>query len=160
MYPEIRIASSGSRDDGAGHPGHEPIAMRHDPSSVKVLVVEDEWFISMEIEAILSGAGYQVAAVATSTAEAVSLAERHAPDLILMDIRLRGEGDGIDAAIEIRRRLGHRCVFVTAHTDQSTRQRAAIAEPLGWVVKPFTDRQLLEAVRLATDAETTSSDDD
>lgn len=129
-------ATNASTDISAGPAG-----------SSRILVVEDEWFISMEIEAILAGAGYEVVGVATAVDDAIGLADQHRPDLVLMDIRLRGDGDGIAAAAEIRRRFGLRSIFVSAHTDPATRERAEPAEPLGWVVKPFSDGELLAAVR-------------
>ena len=115
----------------------------------RVLVVEDEWFIAMETEAVLQAAGYTVVGIAGTADEAVALAERERPDIVLMDIRLRGQRDGIDAALEIRRRFGLACVFATAHTEPHLRERAAAAEPRGWLVKPFSDGQLLRAVSTA-----------
>lgn len=115
----------------------------------RILVVEDEFLVSMEIEAALQSAGYVVAGVATSYEEAVALAGATDPDLVLMDIRLRGAKDGIDAAIEIKRRFGLQCVFVSAHVDELTRERGQAANPLGWISKPFVSQRLLDTVRAA-----------
>lgn len=119
------------------------------PQQVRVLVVEDEWLVSMEIEATLENAGYGVAGVAVSADEAVRMAEFHRPDLILMDIRLKGRRDGVDAALEIKERLGLRCVFVSAHNDEGMGERGQAADPLGWVSKPFSPRQLVDALEAA-----------
>lgn len=113
----------------------------------RLLIVEDEWFIAVESEIILREAGYAVVGTAVTADEAVSLAERERPHLVLMDIRLRGARDGIEAAVEIRRRFGIGCIFATAHAEPSLRERGAAAEPFAWLVKPYSDRQLLAVVR-------------
>lgn len=112
----------------------------------RLLLVEDEWLVSSEMEAALEDEGYVVVGVAVSAQEAVALAERHRPDLVLMDVRLTSGGDGVDAAIEIFRRLGIRSIFVSANRDPATQARAKAAHPFGWVPKPFSSAQLLEAV--------------
>lgn len=118
----------------------------------RLLIVEDEWFIAVESEIILREAGYAVVGTAVTADEAVALAERGRPHLILMDIRLRGARDGIEAAVEIRRRFGIACIFATAHAEPSLRARGAEAEPLAWLVKPYSDRQLLAVVRDALES--------
>lgn len=119
--------------------------------SLRLLIVEDDWFVSMEMEHVIEAEGYDVVGVAASAEEAVTLAAQHRPDLILMDIRLRGGGDGIEAALEIHRTLGIRCLFCSAHTDPGTIERAQAAAPVGWLAKPFSGPQLLEAVAVALD---------
>ncbi|MGQ7792362.1 response regulator [Faunimonas sp. B44] len=118
----------------------------------RIMIVEDEWFIAIESEAILTGRGYRVVGTATSADEAVALAERERPDLVLMDIRLRGTRDGVDAALEIHRRFGIVCVFATAHSEPTLQTRAADACPAGWLTKPFSERQLIEAVERALES--------
>ena len=115
----------------------------------RVLIVEDEWFIAMESESVLRNGGYSVVGVAGTADEAVALAAQERPDIVLMDIRLRGKRDGIDAALEIRERHGIPCIFATAHTEQNMRERGAAAEPLGWLDKPFSEEQLLRALKTA-----------
>ncbi|MET4700922.1 CheY-like chemotaxis protein [Constrictibacter sp. MBR-5] len=119
--------------------------------SIRILIVEDDWFVSMEMEHVVETEGYDVVGVATSAEEAVSLAGQRQPDLILMDIRLRGGSDGVEAAIEINRRHGIRCLFCSAHTDPGTLERAQAATPAGWLAKPFSGPQLLEAIAVALD---------
>ncbi len=115
----------------------------------RVLIVEDEWLVSMEAEAALEEAGYRVVGIAASAGAAITLAELHRPNLILMDIRINGDRDGVDAAIEIFQRLGVRSIFVSAHADGRTRERAQSARPLDWVAKPYSSPQLIEAVTAA-----------
>ncbi len=87
--------------------------------------------------------------IAATGEEAIDLAEQQGPDLILMDIRLAGTFDCIDAATAIYTRLGIRSLYVTAHSDAGTRQRGEQANPLGWVSKPFSSHQLTTAVEMA-----------
>ncbi|WP_101339588.1 response regulator [Cereibacter azotoformans] len=112
----------------------------------RILVVEDEWLVACDIEAALEAEGLDVVGIASSADEAVGMAEVHGPDLVLMDIRIRGRRDGIDAALEISRRFGLRCLFVSANHDPGMRERAQAARPLGWVPKPFSAPQLVSAV--------------
>ena len=123
-----------------------------DLDAIRILIVEDDWFVSMEMEHVLETEGYDVVGVATAAEEAVSLAAQRQPDLILMDIRLRGDTDGIVAAIEINRRHGIRCLFCSAHTDPGTIERGQMADPVGWLAKPFSGPQLTEAIVAALDA--------
>jgi two-component system, response regulator PdtaR len=116
--------------------------------AIRVLVVEDEVFVAMDAEAILTAAGHNVVSTASSADEAVAKADQLAPDLVLMDIRLLGARDGIDAALEIQRRFSVPIVFVTANTDPVTHARAMQASPLAIVSKPFTKDSLLGAVAL------------
>ena len=102
-----------------------------------MLVVEDDYFVSIDIETILNEVG-----ITASAEEAIELAARERPDLILMDVRLAGSLDGIDAATDIHSRLGIRSLFVTAHSDPDTRQRGERANPVGWVLKPFSSHEL------------------
>jgi CheY-like chemotaxis protein len=98
-------------------------------NQAKILIVEDEFVVADDIEARLLDLGYAVAGKANSGAEAIELAESHSPDLVLMDIHLRGPMDGITAATEIRQRFNLPVVFLTAYADDSTLDRAKEAEP-------------------------------
>ena len=110
--------------------------------SLRVLIVEDEFFISLHTKGLLQALGHVVVAVAVSADQAVSLAGREKPDVVLMDIRLAGSRDGIDAAEDIRSRFGIGSIFVTANTDPHTRQRAEAIRPLGILEKPLTEQRL------------------
>ena len=111
-----------------------------------ILLVEDDFLVGMEMETGLQEAGYDVAGIAVTAEEAVELAGRHRPDLIVMDIRLAGERDGVDAALEIHRTLGIRSLFASAHGDARIRARAEPARPFGWVAKPYRVETLLKAI--------------
>src|ERR1700733_14878246 len=93
-------------------------------NSYRLLIVEDEVFVAMDAEAILMGAGHEVIAMATSADAAVVKTADLLPDLVFMDIRLVGERDGIDAALEIKQRFGIPIIFVTANNDPGTHARA------------------------------------
>jgi len=110
--------------------------------ALRVLVVEDEFFISLHTKGLLQALGHVVVAIAVSADQAVNMAERERPDVVLMDIRLIGARDGVDAAAEIRSRFDIGSIFVTAHTDAQTRQRAEAVAPLGFLEKPLTEQRL------------------
>lgn len=118
-------------------------------SPTRILVVEDEAVVAKDIENALHALGYSVPAVAASGEAAVEKAEALHPDLVLMDIRLKGQLDGVKAAGEINGRLGIPIVYLTAHADQQTLRRAKITQPLGYIVKPFDERDLQAAIELA-----------
>lgn len=115
----------------------------------RILIVEDEFIVSLEMETALAEAGFAVVGVANTADQAVQYAASERPDLVVMDIRLIGQRDGIDAAIEICRSTGIRCVFATAHRDAQTLARAEAASPLGWITKPYTRDMLVETVKRA-----------
>jgi DNA-binding NarL/FixJ family response regulator len=115
----------------------------------RVLIVEDDYLVSGEMEAELNAAGFEVVGVAASATEAVRLAQTREPHLVVMDIALQGTGDGIDAALEIFESQGIRSLFASAFYDAETRRRAQPAAPLGWLAKPYTMSLLVQAVRNA-----------
>ena len=115
----------------------------------KVLVVEDEWITAQDLQQTLSHLGYDVPGMAGSGEEALAQAEQLRPDLVLMDIRLKGAMDGIEAARELRRRSGVPVVFLTAHSDEATLARAKEVEPHGFLVKPFSEAELRSTVEIA-----------
>jgi DNA-binding NarL/FixJ family response regulator len=110
------------------------------------VVVEDEVLVRLDIERQLQAAGYSVVGSGDSAEDALRLAEEERPHLIIMDIRLVGERDGIDAAIEIWWRFRIRCLFVSANIDAESRQRAAAAQPWGFLAKPFMHGSLRQAI--------------
>lgn len=116
---------------------------------VRILVVEDEGIIAKDIQNQLKKMGYIVPAIAFSGEEAIEKAAEIQPDLVLMDIILKGELDGIDAAGQIRTRFNIPVVFLTAHTEENILQRAKIAEPFGYIVKPFEERELHTTIEMA-----------
>jgi DNA-binding NarL/FixJ family response regulator len=114
-----------------------------------ILLVEDDFLVGMEMEAGLQDAGYDVAGIATTAEEAVAIAGERRPALVVMDIRLAGRRDGVDAALDIFRSFGIRSLFASAHGDALVRARAEAARPLGWVAKPYRVGTLLKAVESA-----------
>lgn len=118
-------------------------------SSVRILVVEDETVVAMGLESDLLRLGHDVVGIADSAAEAVRLAAGLQPELILMDIKLRGSTDGIDTARQIRDVWGIPVVFVTANSNEATLTRAQAVEPFGYLSKPYRPSDLKAAISVA-----------
>ncbi|MCW5889538.1 MAG: response regulator [bacterium] len=118
-------------------------------SSGRLLVVEDEGITAIDTGDLLRGLGYEIAGVAYSGEDAIRRADELRPDLVLMDIRLRGAMDGVAAARAIHTRFGIPVVFATAYADDATLARARLAEPFGYVLKPFHERELRSTVEVA-----------
>ena len=135
-YASHRFAREDSRTGEASTEGQ-----------AQILVVEDDFLVAMQIEAALSEAGLALTGTASSGEEAIEMAASVRPALVLMDIRLAGKMDGVDAAVALFREHGIRCIFATAHHDLEVRRRAAAAEPLGWLQKPYSMPAMLAAVR-------------
>ena len=120
---------------------------RAEPAAI--LIVEDDFFIATDIQHLVTAAGYRVTEIATTADDAVAAAVAGRPDLVLMDIRLVGPRDGIDAALAIRERVDIPCLMVSAHQDAQLRTRVGPARPRGWLMKPFSGQQLLAAIGTA-----------
>jgi PAS domain S-box-containing protein len=118
-------------------------------SEVKILIVEDESIVAMDIKHRAEGLGYLVTAITPSGEEAIENVADNRPDLVLMDIVLKGEMDGIEAAQKIRDAYDVPVVYLTAYSDERTLKRAKITEPFGYIIKPFEDRELHSAVEVA-----------
>jgi DNA-binding NarL/FixJ family response regulator len=129
-----------ARDDAAG-------SDKQPSKAERILVVEDDFLVAMQMESALTEAGFEVVGVAASGEDAIELAVTERPRLVVMDIRLAGDRDGIDTALQLFAEHGLRCIFATAHQDEHARRRAAPATPLGWLQKPYTMPSLVEAVR-------------
>ena len=114
-----------------------------------LLVVEDEAIVAADLAEKLTQLGYQVLAITARGDEAVTRALTLKPDLVLMDIRLQGPIDGITAAEQIHSRSNVPIVFLTAHSDPRTLERAKITEPFGYILKPFEERELHTVVEIA-----------
>jgi two-component system cell cycle sensor histidine kinase/response regulator CckA len=113
----------------------------------KILIVEDEGLIALDIASRLEALGHTVAATAGTVEEALEQAE--GADIVLMDIRLDGPGDGIEAATRIRERYHVPVIFLTAHADRSTVERAKHAGPYGYIVKPVASASLQTTIEIA-----------
>ncbi|MBF0357791.1 MAG: response regulator [Magnetococcales bacterium] len=118
-------------------------------SAKRILVVEDEGITGMLLQEVLEKLGYEVIGLANSGEEAVHLAGEELPDLIIMDIHLQGEVDGIDATKIIHSKAKVPIVYLTAHADEKTLDRAKQTEPYGYIVKPFRDLDLQTGLELA-----------
>jgi DNA-binding NtrC family response regulator len=117
--------------------------------SHRILIVEDQAIVAIDIQSQLEGLGYSVLGIANSAAEAVEQAAALAPDLVLMDVHLGDGPDGIEAAGQIRQRVGSPIVFLTAYIDPATLKRAQQVEPYGYIVKPFSPRDLNTTLQIA-----------
>jgi two-component system, response regulator PdtaR len=124
-------------------------AAPHAGHAARVVVVEDDYLVALQMEGALTEAGFDVVGIASSCEEALALAEARTPTLALMDIRLSGKRDGIETALELFNEHGIRCIFASAHSNAEARQRAAPANPLAWLPKPYTMVSLVEVVRQA-----------
>jgi CheY-like chemotaxis protein len=118
-------------------------------TSAQILVVEDEGITAKDLESRLKHLGYRVAAVARSGAEAIDKVGVTQPDLVLMDIRLKGAMDGVQAAAAIRERFGTPVTYLTAFADEATLARAQGTAPYGYLVKPFDERELHATIQMA-----------
>jgi len=115
----------------------------------KILVVEDEGIVVLHIKKTLERLGYEVTGIAATGEDAIIKAMEDRPDLVLMDIVLKGAVDGIDAAEKIRAIFSIPVIYLTAHADEMTLERAKLTEPAGYIVKPFRKRDLFIAIEFA-----------
>jgi two-component system cell cycle sensor histidine kinase/response regulator CckA len=118
-------------------------------TKARILVVEDESIVAEDIRVKLGGMGYPVVGVASSGSEAIALAEKLHPDLVLMDIQLPGAEDGVATAQEIAKHSDIAVVYLTAFADPETLARAKLTGPFGYIVKPFTQTELQSAIEIA-----------
>ena len=111
-----------------------------------VLIVEDEVLIAMGLSAQIEDMGLEVCGTADSADEAVSQAHVHRPAVILMDVRLRGDKDGVDAALAIHQTVGSRVIFITGSREQAMIDRINLDHPFALLFKPISDKQLQSVV--------------
>lgn len=116
---------------------------------INILVTEDEIIVRKDIERCLTNLGYNVVATADNGEDAIELALKHKPDLALMDIMIKGDMNGIAAAEEIKRNIDIPVVFLTAYADENTLNEAKMAEPHGYILKPFKDVDIQTAIEMA-----------
>ena len=118
-------------------------------ADISIMIVEDEAITALELQAQLEDWGYGVPAIAMTGKEALEKAEETQPDLVLMDIVLKGDMDGIEAAQQIRARYDIPVVYLTAYADKNTLARSKVTEPYGYILKPFDDRELQVVISIA-----------
>jgi DNA-binding LytR/AlgR family response regulator len=118
-------------------------------SKTTVLVVEDESIVSKDIQQSLTKLGYNVVGAASTGEKAISLANELKPDIVLMDIMLKGNINGIEAASEIRKGENIPVIFLTAYADEGTLAKAKVTEPYGYIIKPFKEIDLHTSIEMA-----------
>lgn len=121
----------------------------HDGSMHTILLVDDEAIIAAELDDRLTARGYEVLGIATSGAKAVTMAAELRPDLVIMDIIMPGELDGIEAAAKIHARFDIPVIFLTAYADDDLLKRAKAIQPLGYILKPFHEAQITATIEMA-----------
>lgn len=121
-------------------------------TSIRILVVEDESILALDIEDILNHLGYEVIGLAIDAEEAIAAIAQSPPDLVLMDVRLQGAMDGIEATRQIWTRFRLPVVFLTASTDEATLQRIKTVHAFGYIVKPFAIRKLETMIQSALES--------
>lgn len=115
----------------------------------KILVVEDERIIATDIKDCLEKSGYTVPAVAAYGEQAITKVAEFKPDLVLMDVMLKGDMTGVEAAEEIVTRFNIPVVYLTAYSDQTTLEKAKVTQPFGYILKPFEETQLITTIEIA-----------
>ena len=118
-------------------------------AGTRIFIVEDEFITATDIQNHLKGMGYEVVGIADSGEEAVQRAGELLPDLVLMDITLKGRMNGIDAAGLIRERYDRPVIYLTANSDETTLRSALLSEPFGYILKPFEPREMRIAIEMA-----------
>ena len=117
-------------------------------AKLKILVVEDESIVAKDIQNSLKKLGYIVPTVVASGEKAIEEVEQTRPDLILMDIMLKGDMSGIEVANIIRERFDIPVIFLTAYADDNTLAKAKLAEPYGYIIKPFKEKELQTTIEM------------
>ncbi|OFZ56696.1 MAG: hypothetical protein A3D92_00320, partial [Bacteroidetes bacterium RIFCSPHIGHO2_02_FULL_44_7] len=118
-------------------------------SKINVLVVEDESIVSKDIQHSLKKLGYNVVGASATGELAIELAATEHPDIVLMDIMLKGEMSGIQAAEKIKENHSIPIIFLTAYADESTLSKAKVTEPYGYILKPFKEIDLHTTIEMA-----------
>lgn len=114
-----------------------------------VLVVEDESIVSKDIQHSLKKLGYNVVGAAATGEKAIELAQEFNPDIVLMDIMLKGDMNGIEAAEQIRTTMNIPVIYLTAYADEGTLARAKVTEPCGYIIKPFKEIDIHTSIEMA-----------
>lgn len=118
-------------------------------STIRVLIVEDESIVAKDIQQSLEKLGYVVSDIAATGEDAVKLALEKEPDIALMDIMLKGDKTGVEAADEIKEKIDIPVVYLTAYADESTLSKAKVTEPYGYIIKPFKEVDLHTTIEMA-----------
>jgi diguanylate cyclase (GGDEF)-like protein len=140
LFDHAADADSSAADDGLELAPDAPAS---------ILIVEDEGIVAQDLKEALTRLGYRISGVASEGAQAVSMAAQLHPELVVMDVSLRGEVDGIQAACMIQEHAHVPIIFLTGHRDSETLQRAVLTGPLGYLIKPFHEDELRCAIEVA-----------
>jgi len=119
------------------------------PSKPSVLIVDDEFIIANTLSLQVEEMGMEVCGAASTAQAAVEMAQAHRPNIVLMDVRLKGEKDGVDAALEIHRTVGSKVIFITGSREPATMARIQLDHPAGVLFKPIYGQQLRNAIEVA-----------
>src|SRR6266545_2937465 len=120
-----------------------------DTNARSILIVEDEGIVAKDLQQTLGELGYDAFAVAFSAEDAIARASERCPDLVLMDIRIKGGRDGIATAEILKARFGVPVVYLTAHADEGTIERAKKTEPFGYLLKPVKAAELRSVIEVS-----------
>jgi len=123
-----------------------------------VLIVEDESIVAMEIQSYIEQFGCKVVDTVSNAEDAYKSAVKYRPDLILMDINLKGDSDGIDAALKIRSKIEVKIIYLTAFSDNKTIEKAVATEPSAYLSKPFNRQELFAAIKIALNQYSTDTE--
>ena len=117
---------------------------------VKILIVEDDAIIAMDMEQVLKGKGYKVVGRVDRGEKALVVVEEKKPDIVLMDINIKGSINGIDVAKILLNDIHIKVIYVTAYSDVNMKERAFETEPVGYLIKPVRETELIDMIRQAT----------
>ena len=118
-------------------------------AKTKILIVEDENIVAKDLESILQDLGYKVIGIVSNAIDAITMTALHKPNLVLMDIMIKGKASGIEAAKEIKSKYDIPVVFLTAYADDKTIDKAKDAFPYGYIIKPFKEKELETTIEMA-----------
>jgi AmiR/NasT family two-component response regulator len=118
-------------------------------SKGKCLIVEDEFVVAENLRTDLVSMGYEVTGLVASGKESLNLVKKNRPDIVVMDIKILGDMDGVDIAVQLRKEFGIPVLFLTAFAEESYLERAKLAEPLGYIVKPYDRVGLRAGIEMA-----------
>ena len=121
----------------------------HSASETSILIVEDEENLAEVMRVRLESYGYKICGIVSSGEKAIKSVEEMKPDLVIMDFKLKGKIDGIEAAAEIRSRVSIPVIYLTAFSDEYMLERIKVTEPFGYILKPYDGRQLRIAIEIA-----------
>ena len=150
----MRSRDSAAPSSPTAEPQHRVFAANDESARAaaaqeRILIVEDDYLVATELEATLVEAGFHVIGVASTADQAINLARTQRPRLAIVDVRLIGARDGVDAALTVFTELGIRSIFASAHDDADTRERAKAASPIAWLAKPYSPARLISLIRSA-----------